>query len=153
MLGLPGTVAEVAGIGPRTPLLAASDVVLLAADPSQTKPAEREAIESNGVAVVPMAEAIADPAGAAARALAMLDHEVLLVHFDVDVVDFVDLPLSENTGHNIGMPFATARKVLAAACADPRVAALTVTEHNPLHGADDGSTTAALAEALVGAFG
>ena len=30
------------------------------------------------------------------------------MHFDVDVVDFVDLPLSENTGHNVGLPFDTA---------------------------------------------
>ena len=71
------------------------------------------------------------------------------MHFDVDVVDFVDLPLSENTGLNIGLPFAAARAVLEVLLADPRVATLTVTEHNPLHGAPDGSTTAALAEALA----
>ena len=63
------------------------------------------------------------------------------MHFDVDVVDFVDLPLSENTGLNIGMPFAAARAALAVLAADPRVATLTVTEHNPAHGAADGSTT------------
>jgi arginase len=96
-----------------------------------------------------MAEVIADPRAAAANALARLDHDRLLVHFDVDTVDFVDLPLSENTGHNIGMPFATARAVLEVLLADPRVAALTVTEHNPLHGPEDGSATKALAEVLA----
>jgi hypothetical protein len=35
--------------------------------------------------------------------------------------------------------------------ADPRVVALTVTEHNPLHGADDGSDTVRLAEAVAAA--
>jgi arginase len=149
MLALDGTVPAVAGLGPRTPLLIPADVVLLAADPDQTQPAEQRAIEQHGIRAIAMAEVIADPRAAAARALDLLDHDHLLVHFDVDVVDFVDLPLSENTGLNIGMPFAAAREVLAVLTADPRVAALTVTEHNPAHGAADGSTTAALADALA----
>ena len=61
------------------------------------------------------------------------------MHFDVDVVDFVDLPLSENTGHNIGLPFDAACAALEVLVADPRFAGLTVTEHNPAHGAEDGS--------------
>jgi arginase len=152
MLALGGTVPAVAGLGPRTPLLAAADVVLLAADPDQTQPAERRAIEEQGIRSIAMAEVVADPSAAAARALELLEHDHLLVHFDVDVVDFVDLPLSENTGLNIGMPFAAARAALAVLAADPRVAAVTVTEHNPAHGAADGSATAALAEALTGAL-
>ena len=148
MLALDGSVPAVAGLGPRTPLLAPADVVLLAADPDQTQPAERRAIEEHGIRAIAMAEAIADPRAAASRALDLLDHDHLLVHFDVDVVDFVDLPLSENTGLNIGMPFATARAVLDVLVADPRVTTVTVTEHNPAHGAADGSTSAALAEAL-----
>ena len=70
------------------------------------------------------------------------------MHFDVDVVDFVDLPLSENTGHNIGLPFDAACAALEALAAGAGFAGLTVTEHNPLHGAEDGSTTKALADAL-----
>ena len=119
--------------------------MLLAADATQMTEAERRTV----LPTVPMADVAADPAAAARRALAALGHERLLVHFDVDVVDFVDLPLSENTGHNIGLSFAAARAVLDVLLADPRVVALTVTEHNPLHGAADGSTTAALAEALA----
>jgi arginase len=145
LLGLPGTHPEVAAVA----RLAASDVVLLAADPAQMTAGEREAIAAHDIAAIDMAGVIADPRGAATRALGCLDHDRLLVHFDVDAVDFVDLPLSENTGHNIGMPFATARAVLEVLLADPRVAALTVTEHNPLHGPEDGSATAALAEVLA----
>jgi arginase len=145
LLGLPGTHAEVAAVAGLEP----EDVVLLAADPTQTTAGERAAIEAHGLRTVPMAEVAADPAAATARALALLPHDRLLVHFDVDVVDFVDLPLSENTGHNIGLPFAAARAVLRALLADPRVVTLTVTEHNPLHGPEDGAATAALAQALV----
>jgi arginase len=145
MLGLDGAHPGVASVA----RLAPGDLVLLAADAEQMTEAERGRIAGNGLRTISMAETVADPRAAAAQALAALPHDRLLVHFDVDVVDFVDLPLSENTGRNIGLPFAAARAVLATLLADPRVAALTVTEHNPLHGAPDGSTTLALAEALA----
>jgi arginase len=145
LLGLQGAHADVAAVA----RLAPADLVLLAADDGQMTEAERKRVADEGLRAIGMADVAADPAAAAARALATLGHDRLLVHFDVDVVDFVDLPLSENTGHNIGLPFATARAVLEVLLADPRVAALTVTEHNPLHGAQDGSATAALAEALA----
>jgi arginase len=141
LLSLPGTHPAVAAVADLVP----GDVVLLAADETQITAAERR----TSLPTVPMNDVLDDPAGAARRALAQLGHDRLLVHFDVDVVDFVDLPLSENTGHNIGLRFAAARAVLEVLLADPRVVALTVTEHNPLHGAEDGSTTAALAGALA----
>ena len=147
MLALPGTHPALSA-----PLLAPADLVLLAADAGEMTEGERRAIADHDLATIPLTEVAADPHAAAVRALAALDHEHLLVHFDVDVVDFVDQPLSENTGLNIGLPFATARIVLNALLADPRVATLTVTEHNPFHGAADGSTTAALADALAAAL-
>ena len=82
--------------------------------PTRTRRSRRsgEAIERPRHRAIAIAEVAADPRAAAPRALDRLDHDHLLVHFDVDVVDFVDLPLSENTGLNIGLPFATARAVL-----------------------------------------
>jgi arginase len=142
MLGLPGTVPELAAVA----RLAPQDVVFLARDPSQTKPAEQEAIDRLDLTSIDLEAVIADPRGAARRAADQFDR--YLVHFDVDVVDFVDLPLSENTGHNVGLPFETAAAALEELAADPRFAGLTVTEHNPSHGPEDGSATAALAAAL-----
>jgi arginase len=147
-LDLQDTAPELAGIGPRTPMLAPGDLLLFARDPGETRPGEEQAIDRHGIASIPIADVVADPRAAARRALELIGHERYLVHFDVDVVDFVDLPLSENTGHNIGLPFDTACAALDALVADERFAGLTVTEHNPAHGAEDGSTTAALAAAL-----
>ena len=62
-------------------------------------------------------------------------------------IDFVDAPLSQNTGRNVGVPLASAFAALETLLADPRVATLTVTELNPLHGAEDGSTLQAFARA------
>jgi arginase len=126
--------------------LAPEDVLLFARQEDQTQPAEREAIEAHGLASIMVEEVAADPRGAAGRAAERFDR--YLVHFDVDVVDFVDLPLSENTGHNIGLPFEAACAALEVLVAGAGFAGLTVTEHNPAHGAEDGSTTAALAAGL-----
>jgi arginase len=146
LIDLPGTAPELAAVATLVP----AEIVLFARDRSQTKPGEQVAIETHGIATVEAEDVAADPRDAARRAAERFDR--YLVHFDVDVVDFVDLPLSENTGHNVGLRFETACAALEALVADPRFAGLTVTEHNPAHGAEDGSTTAALAGALNAAL-
>jgi arginase len=75
-----------------------------------------------------------------------------LVHFDVDTVDFTDLPLSENTGRNEGPPFETAIRTLGTLLESKTLTALTVTEFNPDHGEEDGSTAKALADGLTRAL-
>jgi arginase len=144
LLGLPGTVREFAELA----RLAPQDVAFLGRDPSQARPAEDEAIDRLQIATIDADQVAAAPCAAARKALDALPHARLVVHFDVDVVDFVDMPLSENTGHNVGLAFDAACAALEELAAEPRFAALTVTEHNPAHGPEDGSATAALATAL-----
>jgi arginase len=74
------------------------------------------------------------------------------VHFDVDLVDFSDVPLSENTGRGIGVPFETALTALEVLVAHDALLGVTVTELNPHHGAADGSDVARLARRLAGAL-
>jgi len=76
----------------------------------------------------------------------------ILVHFDVDVIDFTDAPLSENTGRNIGLEIHTASEALGTLLGDGRVAALTIAELNPGHGEEDGSTVEDFCSRLAGAF-
>jgi arginase len=57
------------------------------------------------------------------------------VHFDVDVIDFTDVPLSENTGRNEGLAYADALRALARLLTSPKLAGLTITELNPDHAA------------------
>jgi arginase len=57
----------------------------------------------------------------------------ILVHFDVDVIDFTDVPLSENTGRNQGLAFDHALRALDRLLAAPCLAGLTITELNPDH--------------------
>ncbi len=134
-------------------MLTPERLAYLALDREIVNEAERERLGALRPAVVGMEEARADPAGAAAAALAALrDAPALAVHFDVDVLDFLDAPLAENVDRTPGLPLDAAAGALAVLLADPRVRAVTVTEFNPHHGADDGSTTRRLIAALAAAL-
>jgi arginase len=135
MLAEPGAVTELVNVGSRVPLLESDQVLLFAWGPEQATAFEREAIKRHGIAVIPVDEVAADPEGAAVRARELMEHRCdrLVVHFDVDVIDFTDLPLSENCGRNEGLAYQCATRALDALLASPSFGGLTITELNPDH--------------------
>jgi arginase len=151
-LGVDGAEDELVSAGPRMPLLADDQVLFLSYGPEQARPFEREQMERRGLAGIPVHEVAGDPEAAARHALEWAEphFERLLVHFDVDVIDFTDAPLSENTGRNEGISLDTALGALAVLSSSDRLAAVTVTELNPLHGEEDGSTLERFVEGLAG---
>jgi arginase len=153
LLGEERATPELSRFGPRFPLLATEDVLIFAHGPEQATPWEREVLERRNLQTIPVSAVAASPEDAAASALACLvaPDDRLLVHFDVDVMDFTDAPLSENTGRNIGLPFEHALRALRVILASPNLAALTITELNPLHGEPGGATLGRLIDALAGA--
>jgi arginase len=152
MLGSDGACPPLRDAGPRTPLLDPGDVVLLGYDERPATAHERATIAELELAVVPIARVTADPQRAAADALgALAGHAALVVHFDVDVVNFLDAPLSENVERGGGAALAQALAALTVLLADSRVVALTVTELNPDHG--DDATLRRFADGLVAALG
>jgi hypothetical protein len=54
------------------------------------------------------------------------------MHFDVDLVDFLDVPLAENTDRGIAPSLTACGVVLSELHTEARVRALTVTEFNPV---------------------
>ena len=154
MLGEEGAVPRLVQAGPRAPLLDPDQVVLFGWGPEQATPFEREALDRHGLFIVPVDAVAAEPEAAAARALDSLeprcDH--LLVHFDVDVIDFTDVPLSENTGRNEGLAYAHAMRALPVLLASPKLAGLTITELNPDHAAAVPGSLERLATAIGAAL-
>ncbi|HEY2868928.1 MAG TPA: arginase family protein [Gaiellales bacterium] len=155
MLAVDGARPELRDVGPRTPLIDAASIVVLGHEDGQATDWERKTIRRLGVTCVPAEALRADPASAAAAAIAALPRECtrIVVHFDVDVVDFVDAPLSENTGRNIGVPLDAAFGALTAITADGRTQALTLSELNPHHASADPEALARLCAGLAGALG
>jgi len=135
MLGEAGAASALVGAGARVPLLCSEQVLLFAWGPERATAFEREAIERRGISVVAVDEVAADAEGAAARARELIEDRCdrLLVHFDVDVIDFTDVPLSENWGRNEGLAYDQALRALDVLLASPRLAGLTITELNPDH--------------------
>jgi arginase len=152
MLDVEGSVPGLVRLGPRVPMLHPEQILFFANDNSQSF--ERQIIKDRGIAEVRLEEVIADPAGVArsvARRWAQR-FDRLLVHLDVDVLDFLDMPLAENYRRNAGLRFDQLMAALRPLLSAPNWAALTVAELNPDHAESDGSTLRTFAEALADAL-
>lgn len=159
MIGVDGAVSELVDVGTRTPLLDADQVLLFAWGPEQATSFERKVIDRLGIRTIPVDEVAADPEAAAERAHELFGESCdrLLVHFDVDVIDFTDVPLSENWGRNEGLAYEHALRALGRLLQYPRLGGLTITELNPDH-AEQGTRsverfTADVAHALARSVG
>ena len=129
---LPGSVDEVLDVlGPR-PLLRSSQVVVLGADIEKTTEGERRHAADLDLNVISGQRLATDPVAATRAALDRLPLAALAVHLDVDVLDFTDAPLAEDTaGRNSGPQLAALALGLAEAARDPRTVAFSVGELNP----------------------
>jgi arginase len=152
LLDEPGTTAELAELGPARPLL--RDDQLLLFGYTDYPGAEHEVLVRRDLAGLPAKRIRGRPEQAAEQALARLGAagDRFLVHLDLDVVDFFDLPVADIPLHNAGLTFDEAMRCLAVFARHEGLAGLTITEFNPDHGAEDGSTTDALVRGLVGAL-
>ncbi|MGA8622139.1 MAG: arginase family protein [Candidatus Sulfotelmatobacter sp.] len=142
MLGLNGAVPQLASCGPRYPLISPTQVHLVGFDPDSATEWERSAIRDRGIAASLLADVAQSPAGCADTILSKwaMKFERLLVHLDVDVIDFNELPLAENYSKNKGLSYSHTLELLGVLFKSPKVVGFTLTEINPDHGAEDGST-------------
>ena len=135
-------------------MLDADQLLLLGFRADQSTAAERETIDRHHLDVIGFEQVFFEPEAAAQQALHRLTSRCdrVLVHFDVDVIDFTDAPLSEHPGRNVGLPLAKAFEVLDVLLADEHVVGLTVTELNPDHGEPEYATLRAFVDRLVPAL-
>jgi len=107
MLGLSGAIPQLAGCGPRYPLISPAQVHLVGFDAESATEGERSAIRDRAVATSNLADVVKSPIRCAEKILSQwaTNFERYLVHFDVDVVDFNDLPLAENYSKNKGLSY------------------------------------------------
>jgi arginase len=149
-LALPGCVDTLTdAFGPR-PLLEAYQVAWLGVEPSTATDWEREQADRLGLQVTTSEALTADPAGAARGALDHLPPGPLAIHIDVDVLDFIDAPLAENTDcRNTGPTLDQAVAALQVAARDPRVRALSIGELNPTRCAGDPAVLPRFADSIA----
>ena len=152
MLDIDGAVDGLAALAGHRPMLSSGQISFLGLGPHTDF--EAEVISDRRLPVVDVQMAASDPVPSARTALAPLAAcDGLAVHFDVDLVDFLDAPLAENTDRGTAPSLRACGEMLTELLDDARVRALTVTEFNPHHGYEDGDTTKRLLELLVSVLG
>lgn len=148
MLDIGGTVSGLTALAGDRPMLSSGQISFLGLGPHTDF--EAQVIAGRRLPVVDVMNMASDPIRSARAALSPLAAcDGLAVHFDVDLVDFLDAPLAENTDRGIAPSLAACAEALSELFRETRVRALTVTEFNPHHGSEDGETTQRLVEVLV----
>lgn len=153
-IGLENTIETLSHAGPRYPLLDHNDVFFFSFGPENRTEWERDVMERHDLVGIPVDEVSEAPEKAAKEALRTFGSQVdhLVIHFDVDTIDFVDLPLSENGGRNEGLRFDQAIRALRVLVECEATSGITITELNPDHGSEDGTTIDVFVEGLTNAF-
>jgi arginase len=151
MVGETGAAKELARIGPRAPLMSDARIVLFGYEPN---PPEMPVLERRSIPHYPADSVRGRPEDAAAEALALLEGSVglFVVHFDVDVIDFVDFPVADVPQHNAGLTFEETIACLRTFAASPAFGGLVITEFNPDHADEKGELAAAFVRGVVGAL-
>jgi arginase len=153
LLNIEGTEKKLSSLGKRIPMLHPSQVHFFAN--GNMTGFEKAVIQQHAIAEIPVQEVAADPAGAAGKICngwaKSFDH--LLIHLDVDVLDYVDMPLAENYRRNQGLKFDQLMLAMEEFLKTPNWRVLTITEINPDHGENDGSTLRMFSERLAKALG
>src|SRR5580693_2384458 len=140
-LSLPGCVDTLTGAFGPPPLLDPGQVAWLGVEPRLATQWEREQAGQLGLHVTTSQALVADPAATALAALSQLPAGPLALHLDVDVLDFIDAPLAENTDcRNTGPTLGQVAEALTAAARDQRMRALSIGELNPTRCAGDPGT-------------
>ncbi|MDJ0362259.1 arginase family protein [Rhodococcus sp. H29-C3] len=148
--GLPGSLPEWTSAFGDGPLTRAGQVAFLGVDPSQGNDFERENVFRLALDVTTQQELIDDPRRAAQAALDALPKAPFAVHIDVDVLDFTDAPLAENTsGRNRGPTLCQLTSALETILADQRWRVLTIGEINPTRADGAPETLIAFNESLA----
>jgi arginase len=137
LLDLDGAADSLAGIGGRRPLLPGEAVAMVGFESGDITDAQAALLGGLGVHLFPAERLRSDPEATVTEALATVPAGApRVLHFDVDAVDSIDLPLAHYPHFNTGVSLATATAALAELCRPSGLAALVVTEANPLHDPD-----------------
>ena len=152
-LALPGSVSSLAGAFGQTPLLDPAQVAWLGVDDAFATDWERDQAKRLGLHVDSAQSMEADPVGSVKKALDFLPAGPLSVHVDVDVPDFIDAPLSENTDRrNRGPTLSQLGEALATAAQDSRFHVLSIGELNPTRSAGEPSAIQRFIEVIAAAL-
>ena len=152
-LAVPGSVPEFQAALARIPLLTPERLYLLGVDPTASTEGERATVESMKLHWRSGEDLARHPVTETRKALAALAAGPIVVHLDVDVLDFTDAPLAEDTGgRNTGPSLDAVAEALETACHHQSARVLTIGELNPTRSAGDPTAIDRFIRVLARAF-
>ena len=152
ILDVEGVVDELAALADRRPMLPDAAVRLFAT--ANITPAERAVIDERGIVVEPLAAVTGDLDAVTARTEGWAaSYDRLIVHVDIDVLDYATFPIAENTDLRGGLEIAQLANLLTILCGLPNWRALTLCEVNPHHAPDETQSIRRLTAMLGRAIG
>ena len=149
LLQLAGTNEKLNSIGKKTPMLRAALTHFFAY--GNMTDFEKEVIDKYKIKETNWQDVAKDPTGTASKICQTWapQFDRILIHLDLDVLDYVDMQLAENYRRNMGLTFDQLMMALDEFMKLPNWTTLTITEINPDHGKADGSTLRIFAERLA----
>lgn len=155
LIGETGVAEALSHIGPRFPLLTEDKIVAFGYNPHEMNEVEHEVLARHPMLTYPLAQVQGRARDAAREALMQLEGRVerFVVHFDVDVIDFVDFPIADVPQINAGLTFQEAMACLEVFVASSQFAGLSIAEINPDHADEQGILATTFVESLVKVFG
>jgi arginase len=151
MLGEAGAAPELTQLGPCYPLMAGRDIVPFGYIPGEPAEVEQALLTRHAMSGYPVSAVRGRAQEAAAEARARLEKQTrrFVVHFDVDVIDFLDFPAADVLQPQQGLTFAETFAALRVLVASAAFGGLVITEFNPDHDDADGTLAARLIDALA----
>jgi arginase len=151
LLDIPGCEPSLTGLGPVRPMLTPEQVLYFGVE--NITPPEANAIRDHAIEVISLEKALNDIEASTARAAEWAARfDCVLIHFDVDVLSFIDFPIAENVRRCDGLKLEQAAIALKRLTALPQWRGLTITEVNPAHAPDESAAFARLNAVLAGAL-
>jgi arginase len=154
MIGEPGATPDLSRIGPRYPLLDPDRVVFFGPCLEHSEDVETRVVARRDMRAYPLDQVEGRAVAAATEARGAIESHggTFLIHFDVDVLDFVDCPIADVPHYEHGMTLADAMAGLRVFVASPQFAGLVVTEINPDHADWEGASIGRFVTELVTAI-
>ncbi|WP_420452006.1 arginase family protein [Ilumatobacter sp.] len=137
LLNIDGANQHLATVGATTPLLSGDHLALIGFEDRDLTDDHRTLLDDRGVSLFPAEQLREDPDDTLDRIVDTLGDRPRIVHFDLDAVDSIDCPLAEFPHFNTGVTLDTATQILTRLCDTENLAAVVITETNPLHDPDN----------------
>jgi len=152
LLDVAGADETLTSLAGRRPMLDVEAVRLFAVENITTF--ERSVIDRLGLHVEPLADVVNDPDAVADRTRAWAaSYDRILVHVDIDVLDYTKFPIAHEIRDSPGLELPQLARLLRDLHELPNWSTLTLTEVNPHHAPDERDSFGRLIEMLGDVLG